>query len=68
MKEGRALPALSIPEINKAPERCQLTQWMRLMLSIFKAYFRVRAGEVGEIPHPVKFKGQVANDMMDPGE
>ena len=38
------------------------------MLSNLKAYVRVRAGEVGEVPRPFEFKGQVANDMMDPGD
>ena len=68
VKEGPALPPLSIPETNKALERAQLTQWMRLNLSTFKAYVRVCAGEVGQIPRPVEFKSQVANTMMDPGE
>ena len=27
-----------------------------------------RVGEVGKIPRPVEFKGQVANGIMDPGE
>ena len=38
------------------------------MLSNLKAYVGVRAGEVREIPLPVKLKAQVVNDMMDPGE
>ena len=41
---------------------------MRLILSNLKAYVRLRAGEVGEVPWPVEFKGQVANDMLDLGE
>ena len=68
VKEGPALPPLSVPELNKALERPQLTQWMRLILSNLKANVRLRAGEVGEVPRPVGCKGQVANDMMDPGE
>ena len=68
VKEGPTLPALSVLELNKALERPQLTQWMRLILSNPKAYVRLRAGEVGEVPRPVEFKGQVADDMMDPGE
>ena len=32
-----------------------------------KAHVKLRAEEVGEVPRPVEFKGQVANDMMDPG-
>ena len=57
-----------MPEPNKALERPQLTQWMRLILSNLKTYVGMRAGEVGEVPPPVEFKGQVANNMMDPGE
>ena len=68
VKEGPTLPSLSVPELNKALERPQLTQWMRLILCNVKAYVRLRAGEVGEVPRPVEFKGQVANDMMGPGE
>ena len=41
---------------------------MRLILSNLKAYVRPRAGEVGEVPRVAEFKGQVANDIMDPGE
>ena len=68
MKEGPTLPPLSVPELNKALERPQLTQSMRLILSNLKAYVRLQAGEVGKVPRPVEFKGQVANDMMEPGE
>ena len=68
MKEGPTLPPLSVPELNKALERPQPTQWMQLILSNQKAYVRLRAGEVGEVRQPVEFKGQVANDMMDLGE
>ena len=68
VKEGPTLPPLSVPELNKALERPQLTQWMRLIVSNLKAYVGLRAGDVGEVPQPVEFKGQVANDMMDPGE
>ena len=57
-----------MPELNKAFERPELTQWMRLVQSNLKAYARLWAGEVGEVPRPVEFKGQVASDMMDPGE
>ena len=38
VKEGPDLSPFSIPEINKALERPQLTQWMRLILSNLKAY------------------------------
>ena len=68
VKEGPTLPPLSVLELNKDLERPRPTQWMRLMLSNLKAYTRLRAGEVGEVPRPVEFKGQVANDMMDRGE
>ena len=68
VKERPALPPLSVPKVNKALERPQLTQWMRLILSNLKAYIRLRAREVGEVPQLVEFKGQVANDMMDLGE
>ena len=40
---------------------------MRLILSNLKAV-RLRAGEVNEVPRLVEFTGQIANDMMDPGE
>ena len=68
MKEGPTLSPLSVPELNKALERPQLTQWMRLILSNLKAFVGLRAGEVGEVPRPVEFKGHVANNMMDPAE
>ena len=68
MKESPTLPPLSVPDPNKALERPQLTHGMRLILSNPKAYVRLRAGEVGEVPRPVKFKGQVANNMIDLGE
>ena len=68
VKEGPALPPLSVPELNKALEQPQLTQWMRLILSNLKAYVRLMARGFGEVPRPVQFKGQVANDMMDLGE
>ena len=67
VNEGPSLPPLSVPELNKALERPELTHWTSL-LSNLKASVRVRAGEVGEVPRPVKFKGQVAKDMMGPGE
>ena len=41
---------------------------MRRFLSNLKAYVKLRAGEVNEVPQPVQFKGQVANNMMDQGE
>ena len=41
---------------------------MQLILANLKAYVPLWAGEVGEVPRPVEFKGQVANNMMDPGE
>ena len=41
---------------------------MRLILSNLKACVRLRAGEVGEVPRPVEFNGQVANDIRDAGE
>ena len=68
VKESPTLPPLSVPELSKALERPQLTQWMGLILFDLKAYVTLRAGEVGEVPRPVEFKGQFANDMMDPGE
>ena len=68
IKEGPTLPPLSVPELNKALERPQLTQRMRLILSNLKAYVRMRAGEVGRVRLPVEFKGRVANDMMDLSE
>ena len=63
-----ALPPVSVPELTKDRKRPRLTQCMRLILSRLKAYARLRAGEVGKVPRPVEFKGQVANNMMDPGE
>ena len=68
VKEGPTLPPLSVPELNKALQRPQLTQWMRLILSNLKAYVRLRVGEVCHVPRPVEFKDHVANDMTDPGE
>ena len=69
MRAQYPLPhGLSVRELNKALDRRQLTQWMRLIVSNLKAYVRLRAGEVGEVPRPVKFKGQVAKDMMDLGD
>ena len=62
------LPPLSVPEINRALEKPQLAQWMRLMLSNIKAYVRLRAGEVGEIPRPSEFGGQATEAAVDPGE
>ena len=53
VKEGPTLPPLFVPEPNKALEHPQVTQWMRLILSNLKAYVRLRAGEVGEVPRPV---------------
>ena len=58
IKEGPTLPPLSVPELNKALERPQ-PQWMRLIVSNLKAYVRLRAREVGEVPRPVEFKGIV---------
>ena len=58
VKEGPTLPPLSVPELNKALERPQ-PQWMRLIVSNLKAYVRLRAREVGEVPRPVEFKGIV---------
>ena len=46
--EGPTLPPLSVPELNKALERPQLTQWMRLIVSNLKAYVRLRAREVSK--------------------
>ena len=57
VKEGPRLPLLSVPEINRALEKPQLAQWMRLMLSNIKVYVRLRAGEVGVIPRPSEFGG-----------
>ena len=68
VKEGPRLPPLSVPEINRALEKPQLAQWMRLMLSNIKAYVRLRAGEVGEIPRPSEFGGQATEAAVDPGE
>ena len=68
VKEGPRLPPLSVPEINRALEKPQLAQWMRLMLSNVKAYVRLRAGEVGEIPRPSEFGGQSTEAAVDPGE
>ena len=68
VKEGPRLPPLSVPEINRALEKPQLAQWMRLMLSNIKAYVRLRAGEVGEIPRPSEFGGQSTEAAVDPGE
>ena len=58
VKEGPTLPPRSVPELNKALERPQ-PQWMRLIVSNLKAYVRLRAGEVGEVPRPAEFKGIV---------
>ena len=55
-------------KLSKALKRPQLTQSMRLFLYNLKAYVRVRSREVGEVSRPVKFNGQVANNMMDLGE
>ena len=41
VKEGPRLPPLSVPEVNRALEKPQLAQWMRLMLSNIKAYVRL---------------------------
>ena len=68
VKGGPRLPPLSVPEINRALEKPQLAQWMRLMLSNIKAYVQLRAGEVGEIPRPSEFGGQSAEAAVDPGE
>ena len=68
VKEGPRLPPLSVPEINRALEKPQLAQWMRLTLSNIKAYVRLRAGEVGEIPRPSEFGGQATEAAVDPGE
>ena len=68
VKEGPRLPPLSVPEINRALEKPQLAQCMRLMLSNIKAYVRLRAGEVGEIPCPSEFGGQSTEAAVDPGE
>ena len=38
------------------------------MLSNIKAYVRLRAGEVGEIPRPSEFGGQATEATVDPGE
>ena len=58
VKGGPTLPPLSVPELNKALERPQ-PQWMRLIVSNLKAYVRLRAGEVAEVPRPMEFKGIV---------
>ena len=58
VKEGPTLPPLSVPELNKALERPQ-PQWMRLIVSNLKAYVRLTAAEVGEVPRPAEFKGIV---------
>ena len=68
VKEGPRLTPLSVPEINRALEKPQLAQWMRPMLSNIKAYVRLRAGEVGEIPRPSEFGGQSTDAAVDPGE
>ena len=68
VKEGPRLPPLSVLEINRALEKPQLAQWMRLMLSNIKAYVRLRDGEVGEIPRPSEFGGQATEAAVDPGE
>ena len=68
VKQGPTLPPLSVPELNKALERPQVTQWMRIILCNLKADVRLRAGEVDGVPRTVEFKGPVANDIMDPGE
>ena len=68
VKEGPRLPPLSVPEVNRALEKPQLAQWMRLMLSNIKAYVRLRAGEVGEIPRPSEFGGQATEAAVDRGE
>ena len=68
VKEGPRLPPLSVLEINRALEKPQLAHWMRLMLSNIKAYVRLRAGEVGEIPRPSEFGGQATEAAVDPGE
>ena len=38
------------------------------MLSNIKAYARLRAGEVGDIPRPSEFGGQTTEAAVDPGE
>ena len=38
------------------------------MLSNIKAYVRLRAGEVGEIPRPSEFGGQATEAAVDPEE
>ena len=58
VKEGLTLPPPSVLELNKALEQPQ-PQWMRLIVSNLKAYARLRAGEVGEVPRPTEFKGIV---------
>ena len=58
-KEGPTLPPLSVPELNKALEQPH-PQWMRLIVSNLRAYVRLMAGEVGEVPlGPAEFKGIV---------
>ena len=68
VKEGPQLPPLCVPEINRALEKPQLAQWIRLMLLNLKAYVRLRAGEVGEIPRQSDFGGQSTEAAVDPGE
>ena len=68
VKKGPRLPPLGVPDLNRALEKPQLAQWMRLMLSNIKAYVRLRAGEVGEIPRPSEFGGQSTEAAVDPGE
>ena len=68
VKECSTLYALSVPELNKALERPQPTQWMKLILSNLKVYIRVRDGDIGEVPQPVELKGQVTKGMMALGE
>ena len=51
VKEGPTLHPLSVLELNKALER--------LIVSNLKAYVRLRAREVNEVPRPVEFKGIV---------
>ena len=55
VKAGPTLPPLSVPELNKALERPH-PQWMRLIVSNLKAYAKLRAGEVGEVPRPAELK------------
>ena len=44
-------------ELNKALERPQ-PHWIRLIVSNLKAYVKLRAAEVGEVPRRADFKGK----------